>query len=109
MTLNHGIHWTEAEKGVASEALKKAYRRESESLLEDVKEKADRISGMGELWQLNDFLSARRHDIDGKYDDQEDSLMFSLSRLVKEGWLAIADLEDLAADKRAKIKVLTLI
>ncbi|NEP16039.1 MAG: hypothetical protein F6J97_03950, partial [Leptolyngbya sp. SIO4C1] len=34
-------------------------------------------------------------------------LTFTLSRLVKDGWLELSELEDLSADKRAKISLLT--
>ena len=78
-----------------------------ESLIRRVRENASKISDLENVWQLHDFLSARRHDIDGKYDGREAFLMFTLSGLVKEGLLQLSELEGLAADKRAKVSLLT--
>jgi hypothetical protein len=101
------IQWSNAEKGVAKAALKKAYSREVEMLISHVRENANKVSEPEDVWQLHDFLSARRHDIDGKYDDREAFLMFTLSKLIKDGLLESAELEGLAADKRAKVNLLT--
>jgi hypothetical protein len=103
-----GIHWSQGEKTIAQAALKAAYERETKALIQNIREQATAITLLEEVWQLHDFLSARRYDVDGKYDSNEDSLMFTLSRLVKEGWLRLGELEGLAAEKRAKVKVLTL-
>lgn len=101
------IQWSNTEKSVAAAALKKAYSREVELLISHVRENASKISQPEDVWQLHDFLSARRHDIDGKYDDREAFLMFTLSKLIKDGLLESAELEGLTADKRAKVKILT--
>jgi hypothetical protein len=103
-----GIHWSQGEKNIAQAALQTAYQRETSALIENIREQATQITLLDEVWQLHDFLSARRHDVDGKYDANEATLMFTLSRLVKEGWLRLAELEGLEADKRAKVKVLML-
>ncbi|MBE9066013.1 hypothetical protein IQ260_05040 [Leptolyngbya cf. ectocarpi LEGE 11479] len=101
------IHWSDNEKKVAEIALKKAYDQEVKALIEGVREKANLISLTEDVWQLHDFLSAKRHEIDGKYDDREPFLMYTLSRLVKDGLLALSDLAELEADKQAKISLLT--
>lgn len=101
------IHWSDKEKKIAEIALKKAYEQEVNDLIEGVREKAKLISLTEDVWQLHDFLSAKRHEIDGKYDDREAFLMYTLSRLVKDGLLDLSDLAELEADKRAKISLLT--
>lgn len=98
--------WSEDEKQIAKEALKKAHKREIQTIMEYVKESADKASQIQDVWALHDFLSARRHDIDGKYDDRESFLLFTLSKLLKDRLLDPAELEGLAADKRAKISLL---
>jgi hypothetical protein len=45
-----------------------------------IREKSEEISQVGDLWRLNDFLSARRFDLDGKYDDREGEFLFVLAR-----------------------------
>lgn len=100
--------WSNAERSIAETALKKAQQREAEALLENVKERASLALSLEEIWDLNDFLSARRHEIDGKYDDAEELLIFTLSRLLKEGWLKHSDLDGIEPAKHSKIKVLML-
>jgi hypothetical protein len=55
---------------------------------------------------LHDFLSARRHEIDGKYDYRYSVLIFVFAGLVKEGWLNIDELEGLQKDKLTKVAAL---
>ena len=109
MTQQSDVHWSGTEKNIAETALKKAYARELEVLVASVREKASLVASAEDVWQLHDFLSARRHELDGKYDGREPFLMHTLSRLVKDGLLDLSELASLAADKRAKINVLTRI
>ena len=99
--------WDIREKKIAQAALKKAYRIEVETLVQEVKDAAGLISSHEDVWQLHDFLSGRRHDIEGKYDEREEFLMYTLSRLIKDGLLTVSDLDGIDADKKAKINLLT--
>ncbi len=101
------IQWSPDEKKIAESALKRAYDREIAAMMSCVRETANQIAQVEDVWQLHDFLSARRHDIDGKYDEREPFLIFTLSKLIKDKLLDITELEGLAADKRAKVSVLT--
>jgi hypothetical protein len=101
--------WTSQERAIAKAALKTAYQRETVSIVKLVREKADEISQIEQLWQLNDFLSARRFDLDGKYDDRDEEILFVLAKLMNEGWLAVDDLSDLAEENLTKVKALARI
>lgn len=98
--------WSELEKQVAEAVFARAYDREIEALIEEVRSRSDQITAIEDLWKLHDFLSARRHDIDGKYDYQYSGLIFAFARLVKEGWLKLDEFEGLEPSKRAKIGAL---
>ncbi|MCP2730631.1 hypothetical protein NJ959_19565 [Symplocastrum sp. BBK-W-15] len=100
------IGWSNIEENVAKEAFEKAYQREITTLIEEVRVKASAIAEIKDMWILHDFLSARRHDIDGKYEYRNSVLIFVFARLVKEGWLNINELEGLDRDKLAKITAL---
>jgi hypothetical protein len=100
-------NWSKKEKKIAQEAFKKAYEREISALIEQIRSQASEIDAIDEVWQLHDFLSAKRHDIDGKYDYRYSVLIFVFARLVKEGWLSKDELQDLEQDKLAKILALT--
>lgn len=101
------IDWSEQEKKSAEAALHKAYEREVNMLIEEVKQKSLNMTNVDEVWKLHDFLSARRHDIDGKYDYRDAASVFVLATLVKQGWLTLGELQVLGGDKLAKISVLT--
>ncbi|WP_013324592.1 hypothetical protein [Gloeothece verrucosa] len=101
------IIWSETEQKIAQEAFSKAYQRETSFLINQIRSQATEIVDLDQVWQLHDFLSARRHQIDGKYDYQYSALIFVFAQLVKEGWLHLKDLEGLDQDKLAKIAALT--
>ena len=100
------INWSESEKKAAHEAFKRAYEREINSLIEEVRQKASEIADIDEVWRLHDLLSARRHEIDGKYDYSYSALIFIFARLLQEGWLSQDELQALERDKLAKITAL---
>ena len=98
--------WSGTEKTVARTAFDQAYGREIAALLKRVQEEASTLVKLSDLWQLHDFLSAKRHQIEGKYDYQYSALPFVFAGLVKEGWLDLSELEGLSKDKLAKISSL---
>lgn len=100
------VDWSKTEKKIAHEAFEKAYEREIIALINEVREQASTIATPDDMWRLHDFLSARRHDLDGKYDYRYSVLVFVFSRLVREGWLHLAELNGLDADKLTKIAAL---
>jgi Photoprotection regulator fluorescence recovery protein len=99
--------WSEVEKQIAQAAFKQAYNREAKALVDEIRKQADAISAIEDIWSLHDFLSARRHEIDGKYDDSYSAFIFVFARLVKEKWLSLDELSGLEADKRAKVAALS--
>jgi len=101
------INWSDSEKKTAKEAFGKAYEREINSLIEEVRQKASQISEIDQLWQLHDFLSAKRHEIDGKYDYKYSELIFVFAKLLKQGWVNKEELKELERDKLAKISALS--
>jgi hypothetical protein len=101
------VEWSKTEQEIAQEAFEKAYQREIKALIEEVREQASEIAQIDDMWRLHDFLSARRHEVDGKYDYRYSVLVFIFARLVKEGWLQINELEGLDKTKIAKIGALS--
>lgn len=100
------IEWSKTEEKIAEEAFRRAYEREINALIQEVREQASTLNELQDMWQLHDFLSARRHDIDGKYDYRYSVLIFVFARLVKEGWLHLHELEGLEKDKLTKVAAL---
>ena len=52
------------------------------------------------------FLSARRYELDGKYDSRESMLVFTFAQLIKENLIQLEHLDGLGKDKLAKISSL---
>jgi Photoprotection regulator fluorescence recovery protein len=103
--IEHG--WSLQEQAIARQAFDLAYDREIAGLMQAVTEQAGAITQAQDMWTLHDFLSAKRHEVDGKYDFRYPFLLVVFARLVKEGWLQPQDLEGLDASKRAKISALS--
>lgn len=100
--------WTVQERSLIKAALAAARSREAEAIIQVVRQQSSDISSLEDVWQLHDFLSARRFDLDGKYgDDGEEEILFLLAKLTKDGWLEAQDLSGLEASKRSKITALT--
>lgn len=101
------IQWSQTEKEIAQAAFEKARERELKSVIETVREAAHSITNSDELWHLHDFLSSKRHEIDGKYDYRYSILILVFSQLVKEGWLYLDELQGLEPDKLTKVSALS--
>ena len=99
--------WTDSEKKIARSAFDNAYEREIEALLKQVQEQASTVVDLDNLWQLHDFLSAKRYEVEGKYDFQYSVLLFVFAGLIKDGWLHLDELEGLDKDKLSKVIVLS--
>ncbi|MBJ7900329.1 MAG: hypothetical protein GC158_10515 [Cyanobacteria bacterium RI_101] len=97
------IDWSSQEQAIAHQAIQNAYARETHALIQLINQQASQIHDIGEVWRLHDYLSARRHQIDGKYDERPATLLFVFADLIKEGWLNLEDLQGLDPDKLAKI------
>ena len=101
------LEWSESEEQVAQTAFNLAYHREMNTTLEEVRAFAQTIEIPDDLWKLHDFLSSKRHEMDGKYDARSPMLIFVFSQLIKSGWISLDELQGLAPDKLAKIAALT--
>jgi methionine synthase II (cobalamin-independent) len=99
--------WSDTEQKIAQEAFHQAYDREIRDLMEEVKSRSASIQQIDDLWQIHDLLSARRHQIDGKYDARPSALMFVLAQLLKEKLISIDELKGLEPGKLAKIAALS--
>ncbi|WP_225323030.1 hypothetical protein [Synechococcus sp. RSCCF101] len=100
-------HWSEAEQAVARSAFDLARRREAALLLETVQQHSASATDLDAIWQLHDYLSARRFEHEGKYVFDLDDILFLFASNLKDGVLAASELEGLSADKIAKIIALS--
>jgi hypothetical protein len=99
--------WSEVEKQVAEKAFHTAYQRETTALINEICEKVSLVTEIEDVWQLHDFLSAKRHEIDGKYDFDYSAFIFLFARLIKDKWLSMDELSGIAVDKLSKMSALS--
>lgn len=100
------VNWSKKEKTIARTAFDKAYEKECVQIIEKLKKKTLKLSGPGDIWELHDYLSEIRKEIDEKYDYRYSVLVLVFATLLKQQWLDIEDLEGLSADKIDRIKSL---
>jgi hypothetical protein len=99
-------NWTMTEEDLAKKAFDIAYKREIEALVDSVRRRVGSLNEIDDMWRLHDFLSVKRHEIDGRYDFRISTIIFVFADLVKNGWLDLSELEGLDADKIAKVAAL---
>ena len=104
--MNH-LTWSKTEKLVAKTAFEKAYRKECEAIVQELKGNVASVKEPGDLWHVLDFLTKKRNEIERKYDYRYSVLIFVLATLLKEGWLRETDLKGLNEDKLQTIGFLT--
>lgn len=98
--------WTPEEKEAAQKAVELAYQREVAALIATLQNRVEHAASPNDVWSLHDFLSAKRHEMDGKFDLRDSSLIFMFATLVKDGLLHVGELEGIEKDKLVKISAL---
>ena len=98
--------WSKKEKEIARRAFKRAYEREMKELTDKTRRIATRAESPEDIWGLHDFLSEKRKEIDFKYDFRYSVLITVFARLIREGWVDLADLEGLDKEKIARVQSL---
>lgn len=95
--------WSHAEKVVARRAFDQALHNELQATIKEAKVRAAKVSKPDELWELEDWLSERRQDIDRRYDYRYSVLPMVFAHLIREGRLREEDLKGLCLEKLAVI------
>jgi len=102
----HNDKWSKKEKTIARAAFDKAYEKECIRIIEKLKKKSLKLTRPEDIWDLHDYLSETRQEIDEKYDFRYSVLILVFATLINQQWLTIDDLEGLSADKIDKIRFL---
>lgn len=101
------ISWSKTEKKIAKEAFNKAYRRESEKIIKEIKNY--KLEEPEDIWSLSNMLNKREKEIDQIYDYRYSQLVMVFAILIKRGFLSIEELEGLSEDKLDRItKIINL-
>ena len=100
------IQWSETETKIIKQAFQTAYQRETSTLIANVRDRAESITKLEDLWNLHDLLSTKRYEIDGKYEYDAATVVFDFAQLIKEGWLSLEDLKGLNSGILSKVSAL---
>ena len=111
MVISHSpakvLGWSPTEQNIARRAFDVAYKREIDALTHPLRHLSESISCQDDIWRIHDFLSTKRHQIDGRYNFDYNSLLFLFAELIQDNLLDISELEGFNNDKLIKITSLT--
>ena len=93
------LKWSPAEKVIARKAFNLALGRELQSVILEAKCKAAKLQEPSGLWELEQYLTQRRREIDRIYDYRYSVLPLVLAKLLTNGRLVEDELHGLGEDK----------
>jgi Photoprotection regulator fluorescence recovery protein len=93
------LKWSSAEKAIARKAFDRALGRELEAVIIETKSQAAKVQEPSDLWELEQYLTQRRQEIDRKYDYRYSVLPFVLANLLSSGHIDENELHGLGEDK----------
>ena len=97
--LMRDLRWSGAEKAIARKVYESALRQELEAVVRETKEMAAKIEQVGDVWELENYLTQRRREIDRQYDYRYSVLPEVFGNLIREGRVREEDLRGLGDDK----------
>jgi Asp-tRNA(Asn)/Glu-tRNA(Gln) amidotransferase B subunit len=104
-TMMRDLKWSPAEKVIARKAFDRALQAELAEVIREAKNMAGKIEQPAELWELENYLTNRRKEIDRKYDYRYSVLPSVFAILIREGRLREEDLRGLAEDKLRYVRL----
>ncbi|MGO9337458.1 MAG: hypothetical protein ACLPY1_08125 [Terracidiphilus sp.] len=101
------LKWSPAEKAIAHKAFDLALQREFDAITAETKRRAAKIKEGSDLWELENYLTKSRNEIDRKYDYRYSVLPMVFGVLILEGRLSEEELRGLRDDKLEYIRRIT--
>ena len=98
-TLMRDLRWSPAEKAIARKVYESALQQELEAVVRETKEMAAKIEQVGDVWDLEYYLTKRRREIDRQYDYRYSVLPDVFGNLIRKGRVREEDLRGLSDDK----------
>jgi hypothetical protein len=96
--------WSKSEKAIAHTAFDAALKREFQEVIQEAKQKANQIKEPADLWNLEQYLTECRKEINRKYDYRYSQLTHVFGRLLHEGRVSEEELRGLREDKLKSIR-----
>ena len=93
------LKWSATEKVIARKAFNLALERELQAVVLEAKSMAAKIQEPSDLWDLEQYLTQHRREIDRIYDYRYSVLPLVLAKLLSNGRLVEDELHGLGEDK----------
>ncbi|MBP6337627.1 MAG: hypothetical protein KA375_08530 [Vitreoscilla sp.] len=100
----HDFKWSDSEKKLARRLFDAALQAELAEVLAELKRQAEAATTPDAMWDVEDYLTRRRRDIDQKYDYRYSQLILVFGWLLREGRLQPDQFAGLSEEKRAAIQ-----
>jgi hypothetical protein len=98
------LKWSESEKKLSRRVFEAALEAELSEILAELKLKAAAAATTEAMWALEEYLTHKRREVDGKYDYRYSQLLFVFGRLVREGRVQMEQLSGLSPEKLSYIQ-----
>ncbi|TPN04830.1 hypothetical protein FKO01_46835 [Mesorhizobium sp. B2-3-3] len=98
------LSWSGSEKKVARRAYDAAVEVALARIMAEFKGKASAVATPAEMWEVEDYLRAKRREFDDMFDYRYSQLLFVFPRLIQAGYLNESALAGLAQDKLESIR-----
>ena len=98
------VTWSKSEKAIARKAFDAALKREIHELMREARQIAAQIKQPSDLWDLQEYLTQRRKEIDCKYDYRYSHLTQVFGRLLYETQVSEEELSGFSEDKLKTIR-----
>src|SRR5215467_7481903 len=93
------VTWSRSEKAIARQASDAVLKRELHELTQEAKEIARKIKQPSNLWDLQEYLTQRRKEIDHKYNYRYSDLTQMFGRLLYETRVSEEEICGFSEDK----------
>jgi hypothetical protein len=100
----HDMKWSGSEKKVARRAFDAALDSALGKIMVEFKRRAAAATSPSEMWDVEDYLRARRREINEVFDYRYSQLLLVFPLLIREGHMDESLLDGLSEEKRELIR-----
>ncbi len=93
------MKWSGSEKSIGRRVFQDALKRELDGVIEEAKRRMEKVTQPGQLWDLEEFLTRRRNEIDAQFDFRYSVLPMVFATLLREKKISGSELEGLSEEK----------
>ena len=98
------LTWSKSERAIARKAFDRALNQELQEVVQQAKKMAAGVKEPSELWELENYLTRRRKEINYKYEYRASKLTVVFGTLLHEGRVTEENLRGLREDKLKAIR-----